>query len=82
MINTTSTLGSPLSMCHMYAAYAWPRLQSTLEKPHWLRVDFDHWEELSDGDEEEEEGEGEGEKKPLTREKLAEIKEKQVGYSL
>ena len=59
----------------------WPRLHSSLERPHWLRVDFDHWEDLTDS-----EGEGEGggdgwgdvEKKPLTREKLAEIKKKQV----
>ena len=54
----------------------WPRLQSSQERPHWLRVDFDHWEELSDGEGEEEVGEED--KKPLTREKLGEIKEKQV----
>ena len=58
----------------------WPRLQSSQEKPHWLRVDFDHWEELSDGGEEgeEEEDETEGEKKSLSRERLEKIKEKQV----
>ena len=63
----------------------WPRLQSSQEKPHWLRIDFDHWEELSDGEEgeedETEEGGGKGadeEKKTLVKEKLAKIKEQQV----
>ena len=61
--------------------HEWPRLQSSQEKPHWLRVDFDHWEDLSDdeegeGEEEDEEG-GRG-RKALARERLAEIKEKQV----
>ena len=62
----------------------WPRLQSSQERPPWLRVDFDHWEELSDG-EEGAEGGGEddgdattGHKKPLPRERLEEIKKKQV----
>jgi hypothetical protein len=62
----------------------WPRLQSSQERPPWLRVDFDHWEELSDG-EEGAEGGGEddgdattGHKKPLPRERLEEIKKKQA----
>lgn len=66
-------------MCFM-AACVWPRLQSSQEKPHWVRIDFDHWEELSDGEDGDKEG-GDGEdsnKKPLTREILAEIKDKQV----
>jgi very-long-chain (3R)-3-hydroxyacyl-CoA dehydratase len=54
----------------------WPRLHSSQERPHWLRVDFDHWEELSDGEEGEEDGDG-GEK-ALARERVAEIKEKQA----
>ena len=69
----------------MLIVSVWPRLQSSQERPPWLRVDFDHWEELSDG-EEPAEGEGEedgdvttaGHKKPLSRERLEEIKEKQV----
>lgn len=63
----------------------WPRLQSSQEKPHWLRVDFEHWEDLSNGSGEEEEregGEGEGkekgDKKALASAKIAEIKEQQV----
>lgn len=34
----------------------WPRLQSSLEKPHWISLDFDQWEyqqeegEESDGE--------------------------------
>lgn len=57
----------------------WPRLVSSLEKPHWLRIDFDHWEDLSDGEDGEGESEGErDEKKALARERIAEIKEKQV----
>ena len=66
----------------LFVAREWPRLQSTLERPHWLRVDFDHWEDLSDGEEEEEEEEEEegerGEKRAQAREKLAAIKEEQV----
>lgn len=55
----------------------WPRLQSSQEKPHWLRVDFDHWEELSDGENEAEDEDSDKEKKPMTRERLEEIKQKQ-----
>ena len=35
----------------------WPRLQALSEKPHWISVDFDHWEYQHDGSEEEEEEE-------------------------
>ena len=60
----------------------WPRLQTSQERPHWLRVDFDHWEELSDNeetDEGEDNGDDDGgEKKRLSRKRLEEIKEKQV----
>ena len=41
----------------------WPRLQSSLEKPHWISVDFERFEYQDDsepeGEEEEEEEEGE-----------------------
>ena len=57
-------------------ASIWPRLQSSQEKPPWLRVDFDHWEDLSDNGEDGEEEEDE--KEPMSQERLAEIKEKQV----
>lgn len=71
---------SPCPPCVYCPVSVWPRLQSSQEKPHWLRVDFDHWEELSDGGEEreDEEDETEGEKKSLSRERLEKIKEKQV----
>ena len=34
---------------------AWPRLQSSLEKPHWISVDFDRFEYVDDSEEEEDE---------------------------
>ena len=63
--------------CIHHTVSVWPRLQSSVERPPWLRVDFDHWEDLSDDGEEGEGGEEE-EKTPVSRERLAEIKEKQV----
>ena len=38
----------------------WPRLQSSHEKPHWIGVDFNHFEYPHDESEEEGEEEGEG----------------------
>ena len=73
---TTCSVTFSYSETYHYAVHEWPRLQSSQEKPHWLRVDFDHWEDLSD--DEEEEDEGGGGKKALARERLAEINEKQV----
>lgn len=32
----------------------WPRLQSSHEKPHWISVDFNHWEYQKEGSEDEE----------------------------
>ena len=37
----------------------WPRLQTTMEKPHWISVDFTHWEYQKESDDEEEEEEKE-----------------------
>ena len=69
---------SPPNVCVVHHTVSvWPRLQSSVERPPWLRVDFDHWEDLSDDGEEGEGGEEE-EKTPMSRERLAEIKEKQV----
>ena len=31
----------------------WPRLQSSHEKPHWITLDFNHFEYQHDGSEEE-----------------------------
>lgn len=31
-----------------YPAVMWPKLQLQQEKPHWLRLDFDHMGESSD----------------------------------
>ncbi len=36
----------------------WPRLQSSNEKPHWISIDFTHWEYQNDGSDDEEEAEG------------------------
>ena len=33
----------------------WPKLQSEHSKPHWIKIDFDHF-EISDSEEEEKEG--------------------------
>lgn len=64
--------------CPLFSVNEWPRLLSSLERPHWLRIDFDHWEDLSDR-EEESEGEREEERdRALARERVAEMKEKQV----
>ena len=38
-------------MCH--SAVMWPKLQLQQEKPHWLRLDFDHMGESSDEAEDE-----------------------------
>ena len=35
------------------SAGSWKRLQSSREKPHWIKLDFDHF-EVSDSEEEEE----------------------------
>ncbi len=58
------TAFNPLLPCPL--AGQWPRLLSTTERPHWLRVDFDHWED-EDGSEEEDEEEKE---KKLARERM------------
>ncbi len=42
----------------------WPRLQSSHEKPHWISLDFNHFEYQHDGSEEEED-DGEEEKKQV-----------------
>ena len=39
----------------------WPRLQCSLERPHWLKLDFNHWVDLSDEEVERMEDEKEGE---------------------
>ena len=78
--NLLSNLPSFRTVIYLHTVREWPRLHSSQERPHWLRVDFDHWEELSDGEEGEEDGEG-GEK-ALARERVAEIKEKQVKLPL
>ncbi len=58
------TAFNPFLPCPL--AGQWPRLLSTTERPHWLRVDFDHWED-EDGSEEEDEEEKE---KKLARERM------------
>lgn len=40
----------------------WPKLQLWQEKPHWLRLDFDHMQESSD------EGEGDDDSHSLDKE--------------
>ena len=35
----------------------WPRIQSSLEKPHWISLDFSHWEYQDEGSEGEEKDE-------------------------
>lgn len=37
----------------MSAEGVWPRLQSSQEKPHWISLDFSHWEYQKEGSEEE-----------------------------
>ena len=53
----------------------WPRLQSSHEKPHWIRTDFEHWEYLresgeEDSEEEQEEEQGEGSVDPEKLERM------------
>ena len=49
----------------------WPRLQASHEKPHWISVDFSHWEYQDESsEEEEEEGRGRGEVNPETIKKM------------
>ena len=51
----------------------WPRLQSSLEKPHWISVDFERFEYQDDSEpEEEEEGDRE-EGETIDPEKLQRI---------
>ena len=33
----------------------WPRLQSSHEKPHWISIDFTHWEYQKESEDEEDE---------------------------
>ncbi len=47
----------------------WPRLQSSHEKPHWITLDFNHFEYQHDGSEEEVEEE-EKEMDPEMRKKV------------
>lgn len=51
----------------------WPRLQSSHEKPHWITVDFKHWEYQPEGSDESDDGEEAKKKKamdPELREKV------------
>lgn len=57
-------------------AYIWPRLQSSQERPHWLKLDFEHWEDLSD--EEGEEGAEGAEEEKSAQKLLTEREEKRV----
>lgn len=50
----------------------WPRLQSSHEKPHWIGLDFSHFEYQHDGSEEEESA-GEEESKEIDPEKRKQI---------
>lgn len=60
----------------------WPRLQSSLEKPHWIGIDFTHWEYMKESDdEEEEEAEEAGEGRAVDPEKKARIV-RMVGQSV
>ena len=51
----------------------WPRLQSSHEKPHWIGIDFDHWEYQKESEDEEEEEEEEGVGGAVDREKKARV---------
>ena len=45
----------------MFLDRVWPRLQSANEKPHWISLDFNHWEyQKEEG--EDESGEDDGSK--------------------
>lgn len=46
----------------------WPRLQAASERPHWIRVDFEHYQ--GEDDSENEEGEGQ-EEEPGKKERMA-----------
>ena len=48
----------------------WPRLQSAHEKPHWISLDFDHWEYQHEEGSEEEEEEGDGERNGVNPEMM------------
>ena len=37
-------------------ASTWPRLQAASERPHWIRVDFERYEDEDDSEKEEGEG--------------------------
>lgn len=55
----------------LVAEGVWPRLQTSHEKPHWISLDFNHWEYQNEGsDESEEEGEEEGRKKEEMMKKM------------
>ena len=44
-------------------ARSWPRVQSAHQKPHWIHVDFEHFEDEEDEEEEEKEEEVDPEKR-------------------
>lgn len=53
-----------LKQCVMnLVARSWPRVQSTHQKPHWIHVDFEHFEDEEDEEEEEKEEEVDPEKR-------------------
>ena len=54
----------------------WPRLQSSLEKPHWISLDFDQWEYQR---EEGEESDGEAPKIELSPEIMKKIVRRREG---
>ncbi len=45
----------PLCVC---AGGTWPRLQVAHERPHWIAIDFEHWEYQPESDDEESGTEG------------------------
>ena len=51
-------------------ARSWPRVQSAHQKPHWIHVDFEHFEDEEDEEEEEKEEEKEEEVDPEKRERI------------
>ncbi len=42
----------------MCAGGTWPRLQVAHERPHWIAIDFEHWEYQPESDDEESGTEG------------------------
>ena len=46
----------------------WPRVQSAHQRPHWIHVDFEHFEDEEEDEKEEEDVEGE--KDPEKRERI------------